>query len=104
MIGKKIKELRKKRGLSQRQLGEIVGVSESQISNIESDRKSTSIERQLKIADALGVHVSELYDDEYKANLDDAYIMFSRELKEQGITPEKARKWIELARKIADEE
>lgn len=103
MIGKKIKEIRKKRGLSQKKLGEIVGISESQISNIESDRKSTTIERQLKIADALGVHVSELYGDAYKQSTDNDWIMFNKSMEEQGISPEKAKRWIELARKFSEE-
>lgn len=59
MIGDKIRTLRRKRGLSQEQLGAMVGFSQSKISKIEgSDWDSLS---DLKIlAAALGVKLEDL--------------------------------------------
>ena len=47
-IGQRIKELRIKRGLDQLQLGQIIGVQRSQVSNIELGRRNINL-NQLKI-------------------------------------------------------
>lgn len=47
-IGQRIKELRTQRGLDQRQLGEIIGVGRSQMSNIERGVRRINL-NQLKI-------------------------------------------------------
>lgn len=63
MIGNRIRELRRKRGWSQEQLGELLGFSQSKISKIEgSDWDSLSDLRS--IAAALGVKLEELVKDE----------------------------------------
>ena len=63
LIGDKIRMLRRKRGLSQEQLGAMVGFSQSKISKIErSDWDSLSDLRL--IAKVLGVKLKELIDDD----------------------------------------
>lgn len=47
-IGGRIKELRKQRGLDQLQLGQILGIGRSQVSNIELGRRNINL-NQLKI-------------------------------------------------------
>lgn len=47
-IGQRIKELRIKRGLDQLQLGRIIGIGRSQVSNIELGRRNINL-NQLKI-------------------------------------------------------
>lgn len=47
-IGQRIKELRMKRGLDQLQLGQIIGVQRSQVSNIERGVRNINL-NQLKI-------------------------------------------------------
>ena len=63
MIGDKIRALRKRRGLSQEQLGELVGFSQSKISKIENGDWDSLSDLRL-IAKALGVKLKELIDDE----------------------------------------
>ena len=48
-------ELRKQRGLSQKELGEIVGLTHKSISTIESGLSSTSIEKLILLAQFFGV-------------------------------------------------
>lgn len=60
LLGKRIKELRKERGLSQEQLGELAGFHFSYIGSIERAEKNISLLNLQKIADALGVTVSNL--------------------------------------------
>lgn len=53
-IGKKIKELRKSKDLTQEEFSEIVGVSRSYLSDIENDRYSPSLDTLKQIAERSG--------------------------------------------------
>ena len=59
-IGRNIKAARKKVGMSQKALGEKLGVSGSMIGQYETGARNPKIETLSEIASALGVHVSEL--------------------------------------------
>ena len=50
-FSKRIYNLRKQRGLSQKELGEAVGLSHKAISTIESGARSTTIEKLVLLAD-----------------------------------------------------
>lgn len=63
MIGTRIRELRRKRGWSQEQLGAMVGFSQSKISKIENGDWDSLSDLKL-IARALGVKLKDLIDDE----------------------------------------
>lgn len=63
ILGKRIQQERKKRGLTQEKLAEGVGVSNNFISYIESGKKAASLKTIKKIADVLGVSVHELFKD-----------------------------------------
>lgn len=54
-IGETIREYRKKRNLTQKQLGELSGTSESTIKQYELGKRQPRIEQLKKIAEALGV-------------------------------------------------
>ena len=54
-FSQRICELRKQRGLSQKELGEAVGLSHKAISTIESGSRSTTIEKLVLLADFFGV-------------------------------------------------
>lgn len=59
-IGEKIKQARKKAGLTQKQLGEKLGISQSAIVQFEHKTSNPNIETISKIADAIGCKVSDL--------------------------------------------
>lgn len=59
-IGSKIAYYRRLKGLSQRVLGELVGVSRSKISDIELGKDNLDIELFAKIAERLGIDYSEI--------------------------------------------
>lgn len=59
-IGKNIKNIRKSNKLSTQELADIVGVSRSQISKIETNSSNPSIDVLMKIAHALNCTVSEI--------------------------------------------
>ena len=58
-IGKKIKEFRKKSKLTQAQLAEHVGLSETHMSKIEIGANSPTVENFLKIIEALNIPINE---------------------------------------------
>lgn len=60
-FGVKVKELRKKKGMSQEQLAWESGMEFSQINRIENGVINTSISSAFIIAEALQVEVSELF-------------------------------------------
>src|SRR5690606_774573 len=61
LVGSKIRDLRKQKGLSQEQLGEIAGFHFSYIGGIERAEKNISLLNLAKIADALDTEVYELF-------------------------------------------
>ncbi len=67
LLGKKIKLIRKERKLTQEQLAELVDIGTPNISYIENGKFAPSNETLQKIAKALDVSPSELYNfDEFK--------------------------------------
>lgn len=63
-IGRKIKELRKLRGLTQLELAEKIQATEARISNWERGENNPDKEILGRLAEALGVKISDLYSDE----------------------------------------
>lgn len=68
-LGKRIKLIRNKRGISQAELAERVGCSAPFISYVESGLKSMSLETFIYIANALGVSADELLRDSLENTL-----------------------------------
>lgn len=68
MVGHNIRRLRTEAGLSQKALGDLMGVSNGRISDYESGIYACTLDMIERIADALGVRVAALFDEE---NFDD---------------------------------
>ncbi len=68
LFGKRIKELRKQKKLTQEQLGELVGIDYKQIGNIETGTYFTTMPTLEKIAKALNVEIVELFDFNHTQN------------------------------------
>ncbi len=65
--GFRIKEIRKQKGLTQKQLGDLCGMADSAIRRYENGKANPKIETLQKIATALKCDLSDLMDaDEYK--------------------------------------
>ena len=65
LFGKKVKELRKKRKLTQSNIAEVVNVDDKHISCIESGKNFPSPNLIAKIASALDVEVKDLFEYKY---------------------------------------
>lgn len=62
---KNIKELRKQRGMTQKQLAELVCTSQSAIANYENGKRQPNMEMALKISIALEVSLDQLWHGTY---------------------------------------
>lgn len=62
LLGKRIKELRKSRGLSQYQLSEKINIDPKHISRIEVGKSYPSLDTLEKIAKALNVEIKDFFE------------------------------------------
>jgi len=72
LLGERVRELRQKRGLTQVDLGERLGLPQSRVSEIEKGSRVPNLETILRLALALGCKVSVLmaaFDKEDLARL-----------------------------------
>ena len=93
--GDKIKELRKRKGLTQEQFGNMVGKKQNQVSEWESGRIKPSPDDIIIICKALNINLSDFYG--FKENEYNIAIEYA---KDKGISPEEAIKAIEIYLKI----
>jgi transcriptional regulator with XRE-family HTH domain len=66
-LGTRLRDLRTKRGISQKELADLVGVTSSTISQIESNLIYPSLPALLKLAEVLSVDVNSLFRDPAKS-------------------------------------
>ncbi|MGO4344528.1 helix-turn-helix domain-containing protein [Paenibacillus sp. MCAF9] len=66
LVGEKIREVRKEKGLTQEQLGEMADFTYSYIGRIERGQKNISLQNLDRIARILDVPVHRLFDYEYE--------------------------------------
>lgn len=57
----RLREIRKRAGFTQEQLGEKVGVSKFHINRIENGKHSPSVSLSVRIASVLGVRVDDIF-------------------------------------------
>jgi len=60
LFSDRLKELRKSNNIRQKELGDIIGISESAVSYLEKGKRSPSIEAVVAIADYFGVSLDYL--------------------------------------------
>lgn len=58
LIGDMIKKVRKKRKLTQKELGELIGVKKAQISRLENNTKNITVETIIRIFNAMKADVN----------------------------------------------
>lgn len=67
LFGLRVKQLRLSKNISQEELGALSNLDRTYISGIERGKRNVSLINIIKIADALNVHPSELFDKEEHA-------------------------------------
>jgi transcriptional regulator with XRE-family HTH domain len=63
-VNEKIRQLREKLGITQKELAQKVGVDQTTISYYEAGKRSITVDMLQKIADALGVDVRYFFEDQ----------------------------------------
>lgn len=101
MIGKRVQQLRQRKGLSISELAERAGVAKSYLSTIERDIQSNpSIQFLEKIASVLEVPVDFFLHDEEdnpgKGQLDPEWSNLVREAMRSGVSKEQFREFLEF--------
>ena len=71
LFGRKIKELRLKRKLSQEELAEMIEIAERNLSKIECGKSFIRAEKIGRLAEALGVSPKDLFDFEHQKGLEE---------------------------------
>lgn len=62
MLGARIRELRKRKGLTQEQLAETLGIDQKHMSRIELGKSYPSLDRLIMISEAMRISLPELFD------------------------------------------
>lgn len=68
LIGRRIKELRKRRGFSQEQLAEKAETSQNYLSRMERGTENPTLDKLIKLSNALEVEMWEMFDFGHIAN------------------------------------
>lgn len=68
LIGKKIKEIRKREHMTQELFSEKIGIEPSSLSNIENGKSFPSMVTVLNITDKFGISFNDFFDNEYLIN------------------------------------
>ncbi|WNR43783.1 helix-turn-helix domain-containing protein [Paenibacillus roseipurpureus] len=103
MIGKRVQQLRKEKGLSLTELAERAGVAKSYISSLERDiQKNPSIQFLEKIAAVLKVPLERLIDDQQdetainESELDEEWFDIIREAMTSGVDKQQFREFLDF--------
>jgi transcriptional regulator with XRE-family HTH domain len=99
-IGKKLKELREKKGYSMRFVGEALGLDYSYIGKIEKGNLP-SLKVLKELVELYGTTLSELFGEpqpipkELK-EIGVEWISFAKEMKEKELTPEEVKRYVDI--------
>lgn len=86
--GERIRSARKKRGMTQKQLGQACGIDEANIRKYEADRQNPKFETLQKIASALGVSIAKLLPDDYLVPYEDVADAIKQDMIDNAASPE----------------
>lgn len=59
-FGKRVREVRKSKGISQERLAEMAGIDRSYMGNIERGEKNVTLKKAYEICDALDIEIKDL--------------------------------------------
>ena len=98
-LGLRIKELRKRKGLSQEKLAELVGLEPPSICYIEVGRNYPSLQNLEKIAETLGVSFSEVFNFDKHQDSNDLVYEINKIIKNN---PERLKDFYNVIKALAD--
>ncbi len=102
MIGDRIQNIRRKRGLSMAELGERAGYAKSYVSSIERNNQTNpSIQFIERVASVLDVPMNYLISGEMSSEtqqLDEEWVQLIREARESGLSKQQFREYMEYSK------
>ena len=99
LLGKRIKELRKRNSLKQEQLAEMVGLEPTSISNIENGYNYPSFQNLEKIVAVLNTTFVEIFKFEHHSSQDDLIKEINEMLEKN---PEKTRDFYKIIKALIE--
>lgn len=99
LIGLRIKDLRKYKGLSQEELAERAETSANYLSRMERGTENPTLDMLIKISDALKIEMWEMFDFGHEVNIKELRETMNRFLKESD--EEKLRLAVKILRAVA---
>ncbi len=97
LFGKKLRELRRKRDITQEKLAELSGLSLQYIGEIERNRRNPSLTSMESLAEALDIPIGELFNlEEFQRSDKELRETLIRQI--QQADPERLRLFYELSR------
>ena len=97
LLGKRIQELRKQKGLRQEKLAELSGVEPTSISNIENGRNYPSFQTLENIINVLGINFTDVFQFEHQQPTEDLLTEISEILKNH---PEKIQDFYKIVKAL----
>lgn len=67
-VGLLIRNARRKRGWSQKEMADLFNIDQSYISNLESGRKAASLKTLSKISTALNIDINDFFEDQFSSS------------------------------------
>lgn len=99
-IGEKLRELRKKKNLTTREVAEDIGITHAYVSMIENG-KVPSLDKLKKLCDYYDVDVSYLFGDKAEPNdelkkIGVEWIAFAEDMEDKDISPEEIKQTLQM--------
>ncbi|MGN0030360.1 MAG: helix-turn-helix domain-containing protein [Candidatus Gastranaerophilaceae bacterium] len=100
LLGRRIQELRKRNGIKQEKLAELIGIAPRNMSNIETGRSFPSPENLEKIAKVMDLKVKDLFDFEHQQENVDLFEEIIARIKP--VSREKLQDLYKIVRSLTD--
>lgn len=100
LLGRRIGEIRKRRGLSQEMLAERAGISAQYVSNIERGKENPTLDLLFRLAEALRVSLGELCDFEGVEKMDQKMVRATLRDLFKTADPERLRTALKVLRAV----
>jgi len=65
-VGARVRRLRRQKNLSQEELAQIAGIDRTYLGGVERGERNLGLLNVKRLADALGAHVKNLFDDDFQ--------------------------------------
>ena len=98
-LGRRIKEIRKRNGLSQERLAELIGVEPPSICNVENGKNYPTLQNLEKIINVLGVTYTDVFNFDQHKESDDLIVEINEMLKNN---PDKIKDFYKIMKALCE--